>query len=124
MIHRRLHSKWTALLAILVLIGGTARVASAHAILLDSTPKANSTVKGAELAVDLRFNVRIDGTRSKLVLVGPDGSAKTLSIAKQTSPDHLQSSAEGLTPGSYKLQWSVLASDGHMTRGQIPFAVS
>jgi hypothetical protein len=124
MIHRRLQSKWTALLAILVLIGGTARVASAHAILLDSTPKANSTVKGAELAVDLRFNVRIDGTRSKLVLVGPDGSAKTLSIAKQTSPDHLQSSAEGLTPGPYKLQWSVLASDGHMTRGQIPFAVS
>ena len=105
-------------------MGGTTQVASAHAILLESTPKAKSTVKASELAVDLRFNVRIDGARSKLVLVGPDGSAKTLSIAKQRSPDQLQSSAAGLTPGSYKLQWNVLASDGHMTRGEIPFAVS
>ena len=124
MIHRRLHFKWIALLGILALIGGTSQGASAHAILLESTPKAKSTVKASELAVDLRFNVRIDGGRSKLVLVGPDGSAKTLSIAKQTSPDHLKSSATGLTPGSYKLQWNVLASDGHMTRGEIPFAVS
>lgn len=124
MIHRRLHFKWIAVLGIFALIGGTTQVASAHAILLESTPKAKSTVKASELAVDLRFNVRIDGARSKLVLVGPDGSAKTLSIAKQTSPDHLKSSAAGLTPGSYKLQWNVLASDGHMTRGEIPFAVS
>jgi hypothetical protein len=122
--HHRIRSPWTALLATLVLIVGTAQVASAHAILLDSTPKANSTVNGTELAADLRFNVRVDGSRSKLVLVGPNGSATTLSIAKQTRPDHLQSNAAGLTAGAYKLQWNVLASDGHMTRGEILFAVS
>ncbi len=120
----RFFARRSSFLATLILILGTAQVASAHAILLDSTPKANSTVKGTELAVDLRFNVRIDGSRSRLALVGPNGSATTLSIAKQSSPDHLQSKATDLIPGAYKLQWNVLASDGHMSRGEIPFTVS
>jgi copper resistance protein C len=124
MTRHRFSSSWISFLATLGLILATAQVASAHAVLLDSTPKANSTVKGTELAVDLRFNVRIDGSRSKLVLVGPNGTPTTLSLAKQSSPDHLQSNATGLVPGSYKLQWNVLASDGHMTRGEIPFTVS
>jgi methionine-rich copper-binding protein CopC len=117
-------SRWIFCLATLVLVLGAAQVASAHAILVDSTPKANSTVKGTELVVDLRYNVRVDGTRSKLVLVGPSGPATTLVIAKQSSPDHLQSHATGLIPGTYKIQWYVLASDGHMTHGEIPFTVS
>lgn len=124
MTRSRSWSGWIFFLATLALIFGTAQVASAHAILVDSTPKANSTVKGTELTVDLRYNVRVDGTRSKLVLVGPNGPATTLGIAKQSSPDHLQSHATGLVPGAYKLQWYVLASDGHMTRGEIPFTVS
>jgi copper resistance protein C len=123
MTHYRFQLQWITFLATVVLIAGTIQVAWAHAILLESTPKPNSTVKGSELAVDLRFNVRIDGSRSRLSLVRPDGSATTLSIAKQSSPDHLQSNATGLIPGAYRLQWNVLASDGHMTRGEIPFTV-
>jgi methionine-rich copper-binding protein CopC len=29
-----------------------------------------------------------------------------------------------LLPGEYRLRWQVLASDGHITRGEISFAVS
>ncbi len=124
MTRSRFWSRWIFVLGTVVLILGTTQVASAHAILVDSTPKANSTFKGTELAVDLRYNVRVDGTRSKLVLVGPNGVATTLVIAKQSSPDHLQTRATGLMPGAYKIQWYVLASDGHMTHGEIPFTVS
>lgn len=124
MIYRRFYFNWISLLATLLFIAGTAQVTRAHAILMESTPKANSTVKGPELTVDLRFNDRIDGTRSRLSLVGPDGFATTLTIAKQLKPDHLQSSATGLKSGAYKLKWNVLATDGHMTRGEIPFTVS
>jgi methionine-rich copper-binding protein CopC len=28
-----------------------------------------------------------------------------------------------LKPGAYKLQWQVLAPDGHITRGVVPFSV-
>jgi len=29
-----------------------------------------------------------------------------------------------LTPGSYVLRWQVLAVDGHITRGDVPFTVT
>jgi methionine-rich copper-binding protein CopC len=30
----------------------------------------------------------------------------------------------GIQPGSYRLRWQVLALDGHITRGDIPFTVA
>jgi len=30
----------------------------------------------------------------------------------------------GLAAGAYRLRWQVLASDGHITRGEIPFTVT
>ena len=71
----------------------------------------------------MRFNVRIDGTRSRVLLVAPDGKTSTLKLASQSKPDILQTRASDLKPGAYKLQWKVLASDGHMSNGEIPFTV-
>ena len=94
-----------------------------HAILKESTPAANSTVAGPELSVTLKYNVRVDSARSKIQLSCPDQSVIELPIEKQESPDTLSSKATGLKPGGYKLQWQVLAPDGHITRGVIPFTV-
>ena len=71
----------------------------------------------------MRFNVRIDGTRSRVLLVAPDGTSSALALAARPRPDILQTHATGLKPGAYKLQWKVLASDGHMSSGVIPFTV-
>lgn len=102
----------------------TAQVCWAHAILMESSPKLNSTVKGPDFAIGLRFNVRIDCGRSRVRLVAPDGTVSTLSHLAQASPDTLQSQVKGLKPGAYKLQWQVLASDGHISKGEVPFTVS
>ena len=90
---------------------------------MESKPALHSSVKGPDASVWLRFNVRIDGSRSRLRLVAPDGSQQTLSLAKQAQPDVLESQAAGLKPGAYKLQWQVLASDGHISRGEVAFTV-
>src|SRR5262245_47493952 len=95
----------------------------AHAILLEATPAKNATVAGSPLSVELRFNCRIDGKRSRLTLVLPNQTLRPLVIQAQTSPDKLNAQAEGFEPGSYRLRWQVLASDGHITRGEIPFAI-
>jgi copper resistance protein C len=116
-------SRISALL-VLLLLAGTAHVCWAHAILMDSTPKLNSTVKSPELNINLRFNVRIDGGRSRVRLVAPDGTTSTLTLASQSTPNTLQTHAAGLKPGAYKLEWQVLASDGHLSRGEIPFTVN
>jgi methionine-rich copper-binding protein CopC len=95
----------------------------AHAVLMESTPTANATVSGSSVEISLRFNVRIDGSRSRVRLGSSDGTSLSLPLTTDSGPDRLQSKAVGLKPGAYKLIWQVLASDGHMTRGEIPFTV-
>ncbi|HUJ39895.1 MAG TPA: copper resistance CopC family protein [Candidatus Acidoferrales bacterium] len=98
--------------------------AGGHAVLQESTPAAHSTVHGPDVSIRLRFNSRIDGSRSKLALIRPDGTTEGLKIREQASPDTLTSAASKLKPGNYKIHWQVLATDGHITRGDIPFHVS
>jgi copper resistance protein C len=96
----------------------------AHAVLLESSPALKSTVAGPDVPIELRFNVRIDASRSRLTLILPGGLAQPLEIRKQTSADMLSSEAMGLQAGVYRLRWQVLASDGHITRGEILFTVT
>jgi len=102
----------------------TAASAGAHAILVESSPALHGSAVGPDVPLKLRFNVRIDVSRSRLTLVHPDGSSETLQIEGQAPPDTILSQAKGLPPGDYRLRWQVLASDGHITRGEIPFTVT
>lgn len=96
----------------------------AHAVLVESSPALKSTVTGPDVPLKLRFNVRIDAARSRLTLVGPDGASQTLEISsKPDAIEIISAEAKGLHPGLYRLRWQVLASDGHITRGEIPFTV-
>jgi methionine-rich copper-binding protein CopC len=99
-------------------------LAHAHAVLLEATPAADSAIAGPDVAVKLRFNVRIDRDRSRLTLALPDGKTTALKITDEGSPDTLSARVTGLGPGAYHLRWQVLAADGHITRGDIPFRVS
>jgi len=116
-------SRRRLLVLIFLVVAGATQVCWAHAILMESTPKLNSTVQGPDVDITLRFNVRIDGGRSRVLLVAPDGTSSALTLASQSKPDILQMRAAGLKPGAYKLQWKVLASDGHMSNGEVPFTV-
>jgi hypothetical protein len=110
-------------LAVALIAMVSAREASAHAILFEATPARNSIVSGSSLAVKLRFNVRVDSGRSRLALVYPCGSLHALQVKAQQPADVVAADVSDLGPGHYDLKWQVLASDGHMTQGDIPFAV-
>lgn len=97
--------------------------ANAHAVLLESSPAPKGTVHGPDVHIKLRFNVRIDASRSRLTLVRPDNSSQPLALVSLPSADTLLAQASNLPPGAYRLRWQVLASDGHITRGEIPFTV-
>lgn len=115
-LHRRVAIATVALLASLD--------ASAHAILTDSTPKANGSVAAGHQSVALTYNSKIDQGRSRLVLVAADRSETPLAIvANADKPNELDSTAE-LKPGSYVIRWQALALDGHITRGDLPFTVT
>jgi hypothetical protein len=72
----------------------------------------------------LTFNVRVDAARSRLQLLMPDSSTIELPAVKPPSPDTMVSKLSGLKPGAYVIRWQVLAPDGHISRGEIPFTVS
>jgi len=98
-------------------------IVEGHAVLKTSSPAANASVAGPDVPVILQFNVRVDAARSKVQLLHPDNSVTDLPLEKDAAPDTLKSKATGLAPGNYKIQWQVLAPDGHITRGIVPFTV-
>lgn len=111
-----------AALIILAVIVAAVRL-DAHAVLKSSSPAAGSVVPGPDVPVTLTFNVRIDAARSRLELVMPDASTVPLPLSEQLSPDALASKLSGLKSGAYTIRWQVLAPDGHISRGEIPFTV-
>lgn len=108
-----------ALLAPLLLAPGAA---GAHAILVDSQPAARGSVAAGAAGVMLRFNSRIDAGRSRVVLRGA-GQERVLPLAPSGTEDVLRAQAD-LAPGEWVLRWQVLAVDGHITRGDVPFNVT
>ena len=98
-------------------------LAHGHAILLTATPAIGQVVRGPDIHVNLRFNSRVDAKRSRITLVPPGGGPRTLILSEQSSPDSLNSQIHGLESGSYTLHWQVLAADGHISRGDVPFRV-
>jgi len=110
-------------LLFLIALTGITTPLWAHAVLMQSKPASNASVTGPNVPIWLRFNVRVDGKRSRLTLVSSDGKSVDLPAPKQTAPDILETQATGVKPGAYKLQWRALASDGHMSNGEVDFTV-
>ncbi|WP_207802933.1 copper resistance CopC family protein [Roseicella frigidaeris] len=100
--------------------------AAAHAVVVTSEPAAGSTLAALPKRIAIHFNSRIDHARSRLLLVGPDGSQRPLPLATETEPTLLEAVPEPVptpAPGAWRLRWQVLAVDGHITRGDIPFTL-
>ncbi len=97
-------------------------IANAHAILKESVPALRAVVEGPDVDVKLKFNSRIDAAHSRMYLDG-GGTSRPIEIVKQSSPDTLDGQAKQVAPGEYRIEWQVLAVDGHITRGELPFTV-
>ena len=110
-----------ALLMLPLLVGAT-MPAAAHAILMASDPPVQGQLAAGTATVTLRYNSRVDHARSSLVLTRPDGSTERLPVAGGSPSDALATRV-ALVPGAYSLRWQVLATDGHITRGDVPFTV-
>ena len=96
--------------------------ASAHASLMASAPRHAARLPAGAHALTLRFNSRLDLARSRLTLLRPDKSPEILALLPGS--DDVLSANTTLTPGPHTLRWQVLALDGHITRGEVPFSVT
>lgn len=118
--------RWFAsavILFVVALLAASSRPALAHAVLVSSTPQKNTAVSGPDITINLKYNSRVDGARSTLSLLKPDGTVEKIGAPAQVAPDVLSATGHGLAKGAYVLRWQVLATDGHITRGEVPFQV-
>ena len=109
-------------LAALLLAPATA---SAHAVLVKSSPPRRAVLAAPPTRVELSFNERLEPAYSTLsvwssaearvddgkVVVGPD------------DPRRLSVGVPGLGSGSYVVRFRVLSVDGHVVEGTYPFEV-
>lgn len=104
------------------------RPARAHALVVAAEPAAGARLARPPARVSLRFNTRIDRERSRLALVGPDGAQTALRPLPSEDPVALEADcppeAVPWVPGAWRLRWQVLALDGHITRGDVPFTIA
>jgi hypothetical protein len=98
--------------------------AAAHAILEQSQPAAGGSVPAGKVALTFTYNSRVDRARSRLTLTHPDKSQAVLRIDPSGPPNVITSNVELAAPGPYVVRWQVLAIDGHITRGDVPFTVT
>lgn len=99
------------------------RLALAHAHLVSSTPAAGATVQAGNLAIELRFNSRVDAQHSTLGIEIAGGTGQAAVVHDTQKSETTLNAHADLKPGQYALRWQALSTDGHITRGEIPFTV-
>lgn len=112
---------WAAPLALFLFAGSPA--AFAHAILVHSTPADQAVVHSHQVDVALEYDSRIEASRCTVRLTDSTGKAVPLQMEPSTKTAELKAVAHNLENGKYQIHWQVLASDGHITRGDVAFTV-
>lgn len=102
---------------------GTCPDLAAHALLLESVPKAEASVSAPSQIV-LKFNSRIEARLSSIWLVGgPRNTRVLLLMPEAPAADTLLFTPPELEPGQYRAEWKVLSVDGHVNEGVVRFTV-
>jgi methionine-rich copper-binding protein CopC len=109
--------------AVLMLAGLTG--ASAHPKLLSADPAVGGTVSAAPNQVTLRFNERLEGSFSKVIVRNSEGKQVDSGDAKLDRSDRriLRVSVPTLPPGPYKVEWQAMSADTHKVEGDFTFSV-
>jgi methionine-rich copper-binding protein CopC len=114
---------WRLLVYLIVFLMNPALDAAAHSSLLEAMPGDGAVVAAGDVAIELRFDSRLDARLSQLTLFKTDGSRSVLDLQVGDNPGVLKATGTRLIEGSYLLHWRVLSVDGHADQGQIRFRV-
>lgn len=91
---------------------------------LDTLPRANSTMAGNRQEFSVRFDGPVDHNTSRLELVQGETVVRVLQPRLNANPDTLYAIAGGLPPGDYVLRWHAVARrGGGATEGSLAFSI-
>jgi len=99
--------------------------ASAHSLLLESSPAAGATLDEGPPQISLRFNNRIEKKLSRVRVLDERGAERPVIVLVSDGPaDRLIASMPALAPGAWRVEWRVLSTDGHIVSGGFSFRVA
>lgn len=99
--------------------------AVAHSLLLESAPAAGATLPSSPASLMLRFNNRIEKALSRVRLVDAAGVKRPLTLSTDAGgAERLIATVPPLAPGTWRVEWQVLSTDGHVVAGRFEFTVA
>jgi len=104
------------------LAAATITAANAHGYLVQSFPPRGFHLRESPRHIKLLFSLRTDATWSTVKLERNDGTV----LAEKRQPTTSRSftmDAPKLSPGAYRVQYSMLTPDGDFLRGEVDFVV-
>lgn len=98
-------------------------VASAHVHLVSTSPEAGASLGDPPDKVTLTFDGELDPEASGFTVHGPDGAeVGSGEVDLDVADRNIVSGAVTITqPGVYRVDWSVLGTDGHEITGSFSF---
>lgn len=99
--------------------------ASAHAFLDHADPRVGSTVDHAPKQVTLWFTQELEPAFSKVKVLDADGKEVDAKDGAVDEKDRtvMHATVPALAPGTYRVEWRVLSTDTHVTKGAFAFEV-
>ena len=110
--------------AVAVVVGvGLAGPASAHDVLISSTPADGSTVATVPTSLTFTFDQPVQNFDPVVSLVGPDG--RQYATGTPTISGNVVTGTVGTGPaGAYTAAYRVVSADGHPVSGEVHFSMS
>ncbi|HEY3672450.1 MAG TPA: copper resistance protein CopC [Acidimicrobiia bacterium] len=113
-----------ALAAIVLFVAVTATAASAHAVLLQTTPTSGQILSQAPKTISLRYNEPVEANLGSVRLYDTSGQRiDTSGPSKPSAEEVTVAVRKKLGPGAYVVTWRVISADSHPVQGSFTFQV-
>jgi len=100
--------------------------ASAHAIMVKSSPEKESTISVAPKQVEVWFDDNVGPKYTSLAVVNSKGQRvdNKDGALEMMDKSHLVATVKDLTPGRYGVRYRVQSADGHIVTGKFFFEIT
>jgi methionine-rich copper-binding protein CopC len=117
--------RWAAGLLVALALFAIPAAARAHAAPDRADPKVGSTISASPRQVRIWFDSELEPAFSSIAVHAPSGARVDDGHGRvdPSDPRLLAVEVPRLSPGSYRVAWSVVARDGHRTSGDYTFTI-
>jgi len=94
-----------------------------HIVLIESSPSHGAILEESPDVVSLRFNAALEPSITHVTLVDLKKHTQALRVTDASTVERIVATVPPLPPGVYLVNYTVLATDGHVTEGSIRFTI-